>query len=87
MEWLSFCGSIIGGVIGGLFTFLGVRYTIMYENKKTRKAEIKEADKNKPRLEIVKLSRHLLQTQSSTSNHFSCWKRYLPKFSATVLSF
>lgn len=54
MEWLAFAGSIIGGLIGGLFTFLGVRYTIKNENKKARKEELKEAEANKPRLEITK---------------------------------
>lgn len=39
-----------------MFTFLGVRYTIKNENKKARKEEIKEANKNKPRLEIVNFS-------------------------------
>ena len=53
MDWLAFWGSIIGGLIGGLFTFLGVRYTIKNEKKKARKEELKDADRNKPRLEIV----------------------------------
>lgn len=54
MDWLAFTGSILGGVIGGLFTFLGVRYTIKNENKKARKEELKEADSKKPRFEIIK---------------------------------
>ena len=28
MDWLAFAGSILGGLIGGLFTFIGVRLTI-----------------------------------------------------------
>ena len=28
MDWLGFAGSIVGGIIGGLFTFLGVKVTI-----------------------------------------------------------
>lgn len=53
MEWLSFFGSILGGLIGGIFTFLGVKITINNENKKTLEKKRDEKLKNKPRLEIV----------------------------------
>ena len=53
MEWLSFLGSIIGGLIGGIFTFLGVKITINNENKKILEKKREEKIKNKPRLEIV----------------------------------
>ena len=52
--------SILGGLVGGLFTFLGVLITIHHENKKIYRTELmREKDKeeklleNKPRLEIV----------------------------------
>ena len=53
MEWLSFLGSILGGLIGGIFTFLGVKITINNENKKILEKKREEKIKNKPRLEIV----------------------------------
>ena len=34
MDWLAFAGSILGGLIGGLFTFIGVSLTIKHEDKK-----------------------------------------------------
>ena len=33
--------SVLGGLVGGLFTFLGVWMTIHHENKKTRQEELK----------------------------------------------
>lgn len=53
MEWLNFIGSILGGLIGGLFTFYGVKMTISYENKKILKEKEEKKLQNKPRLEIV----------------------------------
>ena len=53
--------SILGGLVSGLFTFLGVWLTIRHENKKTHKEELKrqkEKDEQlfekRPRLEIIK---------------------------------
>ena len=53
MEWLTFLGSILGGLIGGIFTFLGVKITINNENRKILENKREEKLKNKPRLEIV----------------------------------
>jgi hypothetical protein len=33
-------GSIIGGIIGGVFTYLGVKLTIDYEKEKARESEL-----------------------------------------------
>ena len=41
MDWLSFAGSIIGGLIGGLFTFVGVKLTIRHEDQKKFEEEHK----------------------------------------------
>ena len=56
----SIIASVLGGLVSGLFTFLGVLLTILYENKKARKEELKrEKEKeqliieNRPRLEII----------------------------------
>ena len=52
--------SVLGGLIGGLFTFLGVWLTIHHENKKARQEELKQQKEkeeqlleNRPRLEIM----------------------------------
>lgn len=54
MEWLSFAGSIIGGLIGGLFTYFGVKLTINHEREREIKEESKKVEETKPRLEIIK---------------------------------
>ncbi len=54
MDWLAFAGSILGGLIGGLFTYFGVRLTLKHEMEKEKKKQILKADAEKPRLEIVK---------------------------------
>ena len=53
MDWLAFAGSILGGLIGGLFTFIGVCLTIKHEDRQKKLDELKKADENKPRLEII----------------------------------
>ena len=54
MDWLSFAGSIIGGLIGGLFTYCGVKLTLNHEKEKEIKEESKKVEETKPRLEIIK---------------------------------
>lgn len=54
MEWISFFGSVLGGLIGGIFTFLGVKLTLKHEQEKERKEILLKANDNKPRLEIMK---------------------------------
>lgn len=41
--------SVLGGLVGGLFTFLGVWMTIHHENKKTRREE-------RPAMQLEKIS-------------------------------
>ena len=53
MDWLAFAGSVIGGLIGGLFTFFGVKLTIRHDEEKRRQEKIEKANKEKPRLEII----------------------------------
>ena len=53
MDWLGFAGSILGGIIGGLFTYLGVKLTINHDNKKKQQEELKKAIDERPRLEVV----------------------------------
>lgn len=44
----------MGGLIGGLFTCLGVRLTLKHEWEKEKKELLIKADAEKPRFEIVK---------------------------------
>lgn len=53
MDWLGFVGSVIGGIIGGLFTFLGVKLTIKHDDEKKMEEEQKKIIEEKPRLEVV----------------------------------
>lgn len=54
MEWLSFIGSILGGLIAGIFTYLGVRFTIKNDRQKEERILSEKIEKEKPRLEIIK---------------------------------
>lgn len=58
---MEIIASVLGGLVGGLFTFLGVLLTIKYEKQKEKKREKEKlaeieanAIKDKPRLEIIK---------------------------------
>ena len=66
MEWLSLIGSILGGLIGGMFTFLGVKLTLKYDKEKEKKEIIKKAITEKPRLEKV------YANCKSTTSKISC---------------
>lgn len=66
--------SVLGGLVGGLFTFLGVWMTIHHKNKKTRQEELKRQKEkeeqlfeNRPRLEIMgykKLSKYSISRKA-----------------------
>lgn len=71
MDWLSFAGSIIGGLIGGLFTFFGVKLTLKHEKEKERKEILLKAIEKKPRLEIIKY-RDFNSTQNDISINADC---------------
>ena len=53
MDWLAFAGSILGGLIGGLCTFAGVKLTLKHERDKERREALDKANETKPRLEIT----------------------------------
>lgn len=80
MDWLAFAGSILGGLIGGLFTYFGVRLTLKHEMEKEKKKQILKADAEKPRLEIVKF----LNFEETKHNrtiliHFNLYKNAHPE--------
>ena len=53
MDWLAFVGSILGGLIGGLFTFIGVKTTLRHDDERKRKEELEKQYAERPRLEII----------------------------------
>lgn len=45
MEWISFARIIIGGLIGGLFTYIGIKLTLSYNmEKESRERKAKKRD-------------------------------------------
>lgn len=50
---IEIIASVLGGLVGGLFTFLGVIMTIRYEERKRLKEKEEIVKKSSPRLEIV----------------------------------
>lgn len=78
--------SVLGGLVGGLFTFLGVWMTIHHENKKTRQEELKRQKEkeeqlfeNRPRLEIMgykKLSKYSAAEKADISLLLCSIKEY-----------
>ena len=71
MEWIAFAGSVLGGLIGGLFTFIGVRLTLKHEREKEQKEEIKKAVESKPRLEVLKYS-DFKETANDDTENYDC---------------
>ena len=78
--------SVLGGLVSGLFTFLGVWLTIRHENKKARQEELKRQEEkeeqlfeNRPRLEIMgykKLTKYSLQKRADASIILCSIKEY-----------
>ena len=53
-QWLiPIISSVLGGLVGGLFTYLGVRATIKHDIEQKRKEELKRKYDDRPRLEIT----------------------------------
>ena len=71
MDWLAFAGSILGGLIGGLFTFFGVRLTIKHEDKKKKQELLEKAKIEKPRLEIISF-KDFKATSKITNTNSDC---------------
>ena len=78
--------SVLGGLVSGLFTFLGVWLTIRHENKKTLQEELKRQKEkeeqlleNRPRLEIMgykKLTKYSPQKRADASILLCSIKEY-----------
>ena len=52
MEWIGFWGSLIGGLLGGIFTFFGVLITLKYQKKEKKREQNRLFYDLRPRLEI-----------------------------------
>ncbi|MED3656468.1 putative phage abortive infection protein [Heyndrickxia sporothermodurans] len=46
-DWIGFLGSYVGGIIGGLFTLLGVLLTLKKQNEQDSKLEVKQKEQDK----------------------------------------
>ena len=78
--------SVLGGLVSGLFTFLGVWLTIRHENKKVLQEELKRQKEkeeqlfeNRPRLEIMgykKLTKYSPQKKTDASILLCSIKEY-----------
>lgn len=74
---IEIIASVLGGLVGGLFTYLGVKATIKHENDKVLKEELKRQKEkeeltfeNRPRLEIMgykKLGKYSSQRRTDAS--------------------
>lgn len=74
-DWLSFWGSFLGGVFGGLATFIGVLLTIF----KMKKDKLVSDDKNKPKL--LPINKNLVAYEKetisdNTNNSFSLYNEH-----------
>ncbi len=76
--------SILGGLIAGLFTFLGVKMTIKYENEKKKDEEYKNILENKPRLEISEFKAFEDFFQENDNNTFGIAFLSIKNFSNSV---
>ena len=64
---MEILASVLGGLVGGLFTFLGVIMTIRYEERKRLKEKEDYISKNSPRLEIVDFREvHVYEEEETT---------------------
>ncbi|MFA6860706.1 MAG: hypothetical protein WCR30_04920 [Clostridia bacterium] len=61
-QWITIVSAILGGLVGGLFTYIGVKTTLIdgwrkesVEREKLRKENILKIISNRPELEVVKV--------------------------------
>jgi len=52
-DWLAFLGALLGGIVGGLFTFGGVSLTLRQQRESDR--QLREAEDTKNRLALMPL--------------------------------
>ena len=68
MDWLGFAGSVLGGILSGVFTFIGVKATIKHENKKKEREKLEKAKENRPRLFIKQFFDFATTNNNETTN-------------------
>ena len=71
MEWIAFAGSVLGGLIAGFFTFIGVKATLQHEKEKEKKEELRKAEESKPRLEVLRYS-DFKETANNSAENYDC---------------
>ena len=53
-QWLiPIISSVLGGLVGGLFTYFGVRLTLNHQDEQKRKENLRKQYDERPRLEIT----------------------------------
>ena len=65
---MEILASILGGLVGGLFTFLGVLVTIKHDEKKRNEEKVGIQEQMRPRLEILKLNSALGYSKTSKAD-------------------
>ena len=65
---IEIIASILGGLVGGLFTFLGVKMTIKYEERKDQREKEEKIKADCPRLEIVDYKGEHIYDKEEPSN-------------------
>lgn len=71
-EWIAFMGSVIGGLIGGLFTFFGVRLTIKHDKKRAKNEQIRKWIEKCPRFEVSNFSSHDFLKENKDDIEIDC---------------
>lgn len=65
---IEIIASVLGGLVGGLFTFLGVKMTIQHEERKYQREKEEQIKANCPRLEIVEYIGEHIYNKEEPSN-------------------
>lgn len=71
MNWLTFVGSVLGGLIGGLFTYFGVKLTIKHDDARKHQEKMEKVNQEKPRLEIITY-KDFKETSGLKTNNSDC---------------
>jgi hypothetical protein len=85
-DWIGFAGNIVGGILGGLFTMLGVAYAFGLEKKKAIRDGIPNKILHlyilKEKVSLHKFSKgfHISTTKQESANNARLFQKELQKF-------